>query len=78
MIVLGASVIIAWGPEVLRVLILLVLLPIATGFALEKGLVTERDIIILEFLAVLLLVFFTSTARALSQLLLDPHSFRGS
>jgi hypothetical protein len=75
-ILLGLGVLLAWLPVWGRPLFLLVIIPLSTAFFLERCKGDEAMFVSEIIVATFVLIVFNSTARSLSQLLLDPHNAR--
>ena len=74
-IVFVIGFLLVWAPAWLRLILMVIALPAATGlFLIRTGEEKEflRDIVLASFM----LVAFNNTTRSLSQLLIDPHNYR--
>ena len=75
MIVLfSLGIMIAFAPYLLGLGVLLILVPVITAFTIEKG-SGEGVLLGYAIQAVCVLIAFNYTARAISDLLLDPHNY---
>jgi hypothetical protein len=70
----GLGVLLAWLPMWGRELLLLAFLPLSTAFFLSRCRGDEDRFLSDIIIATFVLVAFNSTARSLSQLLIDPHN----
>ena len=66
----------AWVPVEGRALLLLVVVPLAVGFALARADGRAKEILSDIILAGFVLVTFNCATRSLAQLLIDPHNYR--
>jgi hypothetical protein len=70
------GVLLAFAPGWWRFLLIFVVLPFTTAFALLRAGENDIGFLRLVILVSLVLVCFNNTTRALSQLLFDPHNYR--
>ena len=73
--VLLIGILMTFAPHTLGLALLLILAPIITAFSIEKTFGGEGVLLSYAIQAVCVLIAFNYTARAISQLLINPHNY---